>query len=186
MAYRVNASKGKLIYPEIMYQTYSQIEAMLSHHEKVLLFRLEIHYHSFESTNQIISKLVSKLKRRLNTKAYKFIKRLGYVWAREQKTSEAPHYHAVFFLDGDKYQYPGKIIDLIEDVCDRLDFPKPYTPKNCYYRLRRSQLGNRVMRSAIYRISYLAKVNTKGNRPEKTHDYGTSRIKPRQNTGVTQ
>ena len=177
--FKVNAGKGKPIYPEILYRTYDQIEAMLSHYSRVLLVRVDIRYHSAEQTNRVMTKLSSKLKKRLNTKAYGYIKRFAYVWAREQKTSVAPHYHLVLMLDGHKIRHPYRIIGLVEDICWRSGWPDPITPDNCYYMVRRSEIDGKAMADAIYRISYLAKVNTKDKRPSTTHDYGTSRIKPR-------
>ncbi|WP_417667644.1 YagK/YfjJ domain-containing protein [Pseudidiomarina sp.] len=176
--FKVYAGKGKPIYPEILYRTYDQIEAMLSHYSRVLLVRIDIRNHSAEQTNRVMTKLSSKLKKRLNTKAYGFINRLGYAWAREQKTSEAHHYHLALMLDGHKVQHPHRVIELVGDICWRSNL-SAYTPRNCYYLLRRSEIDGQTLANAIYRLSYLAKVNTKDKRPSTTHDYGTSRIKPR-------
>jgi len=185
--YKVNAGKGMPIYPEILYRTYEQIEAMLSHYSRVLLVRVDIRYHSAEQTNRVMTKFCGKFKKRLNTKAYDYLNRFAYLWVREQKTSVAPHYHLVLMLDGRKFQKSHSIIELIEDICWRFGWPDPIPPKNPYYLLRRSEVGGQAMSDALYRISYLAKVNTKDKRPSTTHDYGTSRIKPRtyQNTEVT-
>ena len=177
--YKVNAGKGKPIYPEILYRTYDQIEAMLSHYSRVLLVRVDIRYHSTEQTNRVMTKLCGKLKKRLNTKAYDYLNRFAYSWAREQKNSVAPHYHLVLMLDGRKVQTSHRIIELVEDICWRFDWPAPYIPEHCYYLLKRSEVGGKAMADALYRISYLAKVNSKDKRPSNTHDYGTSRIKPR-------
>lgn len=178
-AYRVKARQGWPLYPEIVDRGYEQISAMLSHHCRVLMFRLDIRFHDFESTNRLMTRLCKKLKQRISVSKYHNLKRLGYLWVREQATSEVPHYHAIFLIDGTKIRRPGHLIRLIEDICYRWDQPKPFTPRNCFYLLERDQPESLTMRLAIHRMSYLAKVNTKDKRPSTTHDYGTSRIKPR-------
>jgi len=185
-AYRVKARKGWPLFPEIVDRGYGQINTMLSHHCRVLMFRLDIRFYDFESTNRLMTRLCKKLKKRLSTSKYFNLKRLGYLWVREQATSDTPHYHTIFLIDGTKIRHPGNIIRLIEDICLRWNWPKPYTPKRCFYLLERKEPESLTMKLAIHRMSYLAKVNTKGQRPSTTHDYGASRIKPRQNTGVTQ
>ncbi|OPX54134.1 YagK/YfjJ domain-containing protein [Oceanospirillum multiglobuliferum] len=178
-AYRVKARKGWPLYPEIIDRGYEQISSMLSHHCRVLMFRLDIRLYDFESTNRLMTCLCKKLKQRLSVRKYHRLKRLGYLWAREQATSEAQHYHAIFLIDGTKIRHPANVIKLIQDICYRWDWPKPYTPKNCFYLLERNEPESLTMRLAVHRMSYLAKVNTKDKRPSTTHDYGTSRIKPR-------
>lgn len=174
--YGVMANDDYPIYPTIFKSIHGQTEAMASHYSRLLAFRYDIRCSNFEQTNSVMTKFCEKFKRRLNTKAFGYMKRLGYVWVREQKTSENPHYHAVFILNGNNLRCPYRVIDVLEDIAFRLDLPKPFTPENSYAHFHRSEINSPETKEFLKRCSYLAKVNTKGNRPDKTHDYGSSRI----------
>ena len=170
---------GEGHYLPILQRTMEQLDAMLSYYSSVLVIRTDIRLQFFTATNELMSKIMRKILKRL--KSGRFNQNLvGYVWCREQHTSDAQHYHLILMLNGHKNRHPHNIIKLIEEICewwDR-DFSKPYTPKNCYQVVRR---GDQDAKQIFFvRASYLAKVKTKGNRPLMTNDYSSSRIKPKQ------
>ncbi len=163
-------------YEPILDTSIGQFDAMLSHHCKVMVVRLDLHMICFTKDNIVMSQFMQKLKKKLKNKFNQ--SRVGYIWCREHAEAKAQHYHLALMLDGNKNQKPHSIIKLAEEIWVGWDHPKPYTPKNCYYIVKRGDQAAYL--DALDRMSYLAKVATKGNRPPSTNDYGSSRIKPKQ------
>jgi len=168
------SKKGKGHYFEILQKLVSQMDAMLSHHCKLLIFRVDLHLHEQSDTSEQLSKLFRRFKKRLTTKG---IKRLGYVWCREQDQSDKHHYHVCFMIDGNKYRNPFHLIGLIRSYWSDGQVGSIWQPENSIYHLGRGDL--QAYQEVFNRISYLAKVDTKGNKPKSSNDYGGSRIKPK-------
>ena len=166
-------------YREILSALYHQLNNMISHHHKLLLVRSDLHLYDYTEDNKLISDFMRKLIKRLKSR-YK-VKRVGYLWARERvlkhtdNHNKPQHYHLLIVLDGSKVQHPSRIHKLIEDIWCLWGQPKPYTPKNSYYQIRR---GNQAQFNAAFkRGTYLAKVQTKGNKASETNTYSASRLK---------
>ena len=158
----------------LMNKIIEQLSVSLSHYSKVLAIRLDFHSQIETDTNQSISalfkQLITKLKRRYQCK-------IGYVWVREQgEESNKPHYHTALILNGHKVYHPSRIIKQLMADIELNPYMTCYVPENCYYQVQRNNLESQ--QALIYRLSYLAKNNTKGKRPTQTKDYQTSRIKP--------
>jgi len=169
--------KGK--FTHILEAIYHQMNNMLSHHSRVLLVRSDLHLHDYTQNSELLSDFIRKLRKRLKAK-YK-LTRLGYIWVRERNisnnTKQAQHYHLALMLDGNKVQHPGNIHKLIESIWQNWDQPKPFTPKNSYYKIQR---GNQhQFNNAFKRCSYFAKVVTKEDKAPQTNHYSASRIKQR-------
>ena len=164
-------------YWEILNSLHSQLTNMLSHHQKVLAVRLDFHQYEFTQDNQCISLLLKILKKRL--KQHYKINRTGYLWVREIGTQakSGQHYHLLLLLNGHIIQHPGKVIKFIEAICLDRELGFCYTPKNCYYRLKRGDITQ--FEKTFYRCSYLAKTATKGRKQITANDYSSSRIKKR-------
>jgi hypothetical protein len=173
---RVNNGDGKYsCYVEILRAIKGQLSAMLSHHSKVLIFRLDLHREGYSRDNLEFSRFVEKIKKRAR-QHYK-AKRLGYVWVREHEKAKQQHYHLALMIDANKVQHPGRLINWIERRWEARGHPKPYTPGNCFKVLRR---GSESGFSHIFeRLSYMAKTRGKGYRASAVNDYSTSRIKPK-------
>lgn len=167
------ASKGH--YFEVLLSIHRQLQVMLSYHCKVLVVRFDLHLHDFTGCNSPVSKFFRKLHKRLGV-SFKQL-RFGFVWCREHSEAAAQHYHCAIMLNGNKTQHPHSVLQLIELVWVGWGHPKPFTPKSCFYRVGRGD--EEVYRRAFKRLSYLAKVDTKGKRPATTADYGSSRLKPK-------
>lgn len=169
------AKAGKGRYLEILLAIKNQLDAMLSHHSKVLVIRFDLHLYKATPDNALISKFVRKFRKRA---AAKFgIIRFGFTWVREQADAKAQHYHFALYLNGNQTRHPYNVLLLIKDIWQRWGHPKPYTPKSCYYLLKRADVG--AYQEAFARLSYMAKVDSKGSRVDATNDYSASRLSPK-------
>ncbi|MDO6525366.1 inovirus-type Gp2 protein [Motilimonas sp. 1_MG-2023] len=153
----------------------NQVDTMLNHHSKVHLIRFDLRLYEYTSTNAIVSRFNRILFKWL--KRQYALKRIGFIWCREMETAKQQHYHYALILDGHKVRHPHEILIKVKGVWENHLQGSEYTPKNCYYNLKRDCEAS--IQRAVWRISYLAKVRSKGNRPPQTKDYGTSRIKPK-------
>ncbi len=167
----------------ILQQTYEQLTAMMSHHSKVMVIRYDFHLHDFTDCNKVMTLFIKKLKRRLQPH-YKF-RRLGYVWAREwnkgKDEARAQHYHCAIMLDGNLVNYPGKLNSIVSDIWERLGQAHVHYPRNQFYFIK--QGDTQTLADARLRLSYLAKVHTKGNKERYTNNYSTSRIRQKYGGG---
>ncbi|WP_220720644.1 YagK/YfjJ domain-containing protein [Agarivorans litoreus] len=146
-----------------------QLEAMLSHHNKVLVLRFDLHCKSYSPDNRELSKFLKQLKIKLKAK-YGFV-RIGYVCCRERAKANAQHYHLALFLDGNKVNYPSKICEMIECTWNQ---GSVYFPKNRYYKLTRDDF-NPILET-VFRLSYLAKTRSKEGTLPQTKKHLSSRI----------
>lgn len=170
----INANRKLGSFEEILIALKDQMDAMLSHFSRVMFLRLDIRQHEYHGDNKAMSDFLRKLKKRLS-RHYK-IKRIAHLWAREQETAAKQHYHLVLMLDGHTARHPSKMIRLVEDIAEKWDWPKPYTPQHCYYLIHR---GNQAEYNAAFkRGSYLAKVRGKGKQAPASNNYNRSHIKP--------
>jgi hypothetical protein len=158
---------------KIMQKTSEQLGQMLRRYSKVFAIRFDLRFCLETYNNKMISKFRDRLNRRLSKK-YKCD--IGYVWVREQtESAETSHYHYVIFLNGHKTWKSFGFGKIIDSVCDSLNHFSPYYPKNNGYMIKRDD--SKSIQRVIYRLSYLAKNESKGNRPRGVSDYGTSRLK---------
>ena len=171
--FRINAHDDKrLCRADILNSGIGQLLAMLSFHSRVLTIRVDLHMREYEASNIRISKFISKLRKWLACH-YK-MKRIGYLWVREQERAKSQHYHLILYLDGNKIRYPSKINKWIREYWVWHDQPKPPTIKNCYTMVHRDEKES--LDESVYRMSYLAKKRGKGYGGPKTRDYSSSRI----------
>jgi len=164
-------------YREILAAIKSQMDAMLSHNARVMFLRIDLHAREYSPDNVPLSRFMRKMKKRL-TKDYGFT-RIGHIWAREQETAKQQHWHLVLLLDASKVRHPKYVIELIEQIAERWDWPKPYTPENCYAIIRRDDAD--AYGKAFKRASYLAKERGKGHKAKAANDYNRSHIRQRCN-----
>tara|TARA_R110001583_G_scaffold6076_1_gene31741 strand:+ start:3348 stop:3923 length:576 start_codon:yes stop_codon:yes gene_type:complete len=158
---------------KIMVKIFDQLFQMLRRYSKVFAIRFDLRFCLETYNNKMISKFRDRLNRRLSKK-YKCD--IGYVWVREQtESAETSHYHYVLFLNGHKTWKSFGFGKIIDSVCDSLNHFSSYYPKNNGYMIKRDD--SKSIQRVIYRLSYLAKNESKGNRPRGVSDYGTSRLK---------
>lgn len=170
---RINASKRLGCFKEILCSIKSQLDAMLSHHSRILVLRMDLHVHDYTAVNSQMSKFLRKLKKKLKAKYQ--LTRVGHIWVREIETAKQQHYHLAIMVDAHKVNHPKKIISLIEEIWTGWGLPKPFTPSNCYKVFHRNDASS--YRELFYRLSYLAKQRGKGYKSKSANDYSASRIR---------
>jgi len=158
---------------KIMNKMFDQLATVINQHSKVFLVRFDVRLYVSSKTNILISKFRNLLNRKIQKK---YNCKTGYIWVREQTlTAEHPHYHYAVFLNGHNIRKSFGLKPLIEHVCYLLVNISVYFPDNNSYMIKRDDLAS--IQQAIYRLSYLAKNQTKGFRAPQTSDYQTSRLK---------
>lgn len=161
-------------YLEILQASADQLDAMLSHHSKVLVLRVDFHLNAATTDNAPMSDLIRRFRKKLARQGFK---RLGFIWCREHASGQAQHYHAAFIVDGNKCRHPHNLIKRIQAEWEWRELGRVYVPTNCYYLVRRDSPHS--ARKALARLSYLAKVDTKQRRGASTNDYSASRLRHR-------
>ncbi|MBI9109977.1 inovirus-type Gp2 protein [Maridesulfovibrio ferrireducens] len=169
-----------------------RIDGLLDHttqkHNKVFCIRMDLRfpkYYQVPADNQHISKFISKFNR--------YFKRQGvdpyYLWVREQSREKHQHYHLMVLVDGNKMQFPHKLIEKAEELWNStLNIDGQGLVDHCTksrsgevqvnsYRMRRNDENyGQVRDDCFHRCSYLAKVNTKGNTPKGIREVGSSEV----------
>ena len=173
MKLTINADSARGCYQEVLVALKREMDAMLSHYSRVLFVRLDIRQREYCGDNAPMSDFCRKLKKHVS-RHYKTV-RIGYLWVRELENAKQQHYHLVLMLDGHKVRHPSRLIRRVEDIAEGWDWPRPYTPKNCYYFLERGD--EEVYRDAFYRGSYLAKERGKGHKANTANNYGRSAVR---------
>lgn len=169
------SKQGKGHYLPILEALVGQLDAMLSHHCKVLVFRLDLHLYQGSDDNAVLSAFIRRYRSWAERQGHHHI---GFIWCREQHSSTAQHYHCAFMLDGNKHRHPHRIIEAIERLWRDRELGYVHTPKRCYKLLKRDDSA--TYQQVFNRCSYLAKVATKQQRLPTTNDYSASRIKVKQ------
>ncbi len=154
---------------KILKRLLEQLFEMLDRYSKVLVVRFELNFYDNQSNNKTISKFRTNLTKKLKKK---YGEDIGYIWVREQATRV--HYHLAFFLNGHKAHKSFGISELVQRVCFSLPDLSPYFPDNNTYMLKRQK--PETMTAAIFRLSYLAKNETKETRERGKINYQTSRL----------
>jgi hypothetical protein len=165
-------SKGSGLITHSIKSMINQVDVMLGHHSKIHIIRFDLRVSEYTENNRIMTvfnrRLHKWLKRKYN------LKRVGFMWCRELETAKQQHYHYTLIIDGHKIRYPIEVTAKVKELWQQLD-GSAFFPDNCYYNIKRNDYES--IQAAIWRISYLAKGRGKGNKPEQTKSYGTSRIK---------
>ncbi|MEY8239599.1 MAG: inovirus-type Gp2 protein [Cycloclasticus sp.] len=151
---------------------HSQFKNMLSHHCKVLVLRMDFHV-NLENWNEGDLSLFLKRSKRVIGSYYK-LKRIGHAWGREVSQNGSHHYHLVLMLDGNKVNRPMVVTNILTQEWKKLGHPHPRR-NNCHL------LSNTVddkFKGTFHHCSYIAKVHTKDQQPNKARNFGASQIKP--------
>lgn len=172
--------KGKGCHTSMLRRIDAQLTAMLTHHNKVLVVRVDIHLQQdYRPTdNAVMSHYIRKM-RKWAQKKYK-VNRLGFAWCRELCKSKKVHYHVFIMIDGDKTQdhrtITAKSMQLAKSY-QHLGYD--YVPEyldDCFHMVER---GDKVAYNTAFRhMSYLAKERTKDKKhlAKRGKNYSTSRI----------
>lgn len=170
----INARAEQPVYLEALIAIKQQMDAMRTHFPRLLLFRLDIRLNRYTANNQPISKFLHKLSKWI-TKTYGGP--VGYFWAREQNKAPTQHYHLIIMVNGRNIRHPARVISKAEAIAEGWEWPKPFTPRNCYYDIRPNDSA--AFLAAFHRASYLAKSSTKTGKGKTANYYGRSHVKPK-------
>jgi hypothetical protein len=166
------------IYTKILSRGISQLEAMLTHYQKVFVYRFDLRCNNYSETNIQLSQFISRLKYWVK-RQYK--SRLGFIWVREQNPpTPTQHYHIAIMINGNKVDTSFRIGKKLKELEAQWQGKIGFAP-NPYHRVKRNDFTS--VQNAIYRISYLAKVETKASKNKTANAYSCSQIKP--NTAKT-
>lgn len=168
-------------YVEPLQRLKREIDAMLSHHDKVFIYRFDVRIYTSSQTNEVISNFRKSYAERV--RRYYKTKNVAYVWCREVEKKKKQHYHFAVIVDGNKTWVAGALLAMAEEVAAIQDLSIGYCD-NPSYLVRRSDLTKgdySTYNDAFYRLSYLAKERGKTIKAERANSYQTSRIKPRLN-----
>lgn len=170
----INADTDKSCWMEILNALHDQMNAMLSHHCKVLFVRFDLHLPSYTDTNKTMSDFMRKIKRWINQ--HYQISRVGHLWVREQEKAKQQHYHAILLIDGNKIRNPKRLLARIEEMAflRNLHYAGVRKP---FIMLTRDD--KQSFADAFYRGSYLAKQRGKGYQGRQCNNYSSSRIQPK-------
>lgn len=177
--YRINTgSEGEYeVRTDILYPAILQMEAMLSHHNKVYQIRLESHSEQYGSDNKAFTQMLRALKKWLISKGHK---RVAYLWVREKEKAKGYHYHAVLWLDGNKIQNPWAVQQRWEELHDKRGHSHPWRVDPPIPMIHRAK--PETQSEAVYIFSYLAKQRSKGYGDIGTRDFSTSELKRKTET----
>ena len=185
----VNTFDGsKDCYVEMLAAIDDQMTAMLSHHSKVLMVRLDVHVHDRLADNNIMTDFIDRMRRWASGK-YKKNKRLGYVWCRELSSDKGLHYHLILLLNGNEVQSHYHVLEKAQQIAEyhhhRGYRNVPHFGKEPMHMMIKRDDSASYERAFEW-ASYLAKTRTKDNkyRASKANNFQTSRIKPRLNDKV--
>ncbi len=150
---------------DIMDSIFTVLREFFERRSKLTAIRIELHLKQWTENNSCVREFFAKLRRQL-------LKQYGniyyrYIWVREQDQAKAQHYHAVLLVDGQYVKHPSVIEKIASSIWSYGYLCLPPRP---FYHIHRDQIGRFC--ALVYRLSYLAKAETKGNRPKKVRDYG--------------
>ena len=169
----INSSETKGVYPNIIEKIVEQLDTCLAIHKRVLVVRFDLSLDEYSGDNHTISTFINRQKQRM-FKTYG-IKNIGHAWKRERETSKAQHYHVALFIDGNKIQYPSKLLRQIK--AKWFKHGRCWIPVDCFYYLDKSKSNFKQMRGeAIFRLSYLSKTRGTGYKDVQAKNYSVSRL----------
>lgn len=176
--WKVNAGGNRYIDNVFMKKVYTQLEIMhLTYSQiNVIFFNLHLPKGQPHHDNATVSKFMAKLRNLLKSAPY-HLTRFAYVWVREKDKSEVPHYHLALIVDESRIHYPSKLLERLVSIWKKVSHDGHLSNvRDCYHIVNRGDLS--ALGEVIYRLSYLGKLRSKGNRKKSTNDYSTSRLKP--------
>ena len=101
---------------EILECIKQQMDTMLSHHSKIIVVRLDLHVDAYCPDNELMSKFIMKIRKKLC--AHFGLKRLGFIWVREQEKAKKQHYHIAIILDANKVFNTKNVIPIIQRIAE--------------------------------------------------------------------
>lgn len=167
-------------------KVFSTLHALSEQTSKLFVLRFDLHLPKYTELNTHISDLRDRLYERIDqnisSRDRNYIsakRRKALIWAREQLSSNAQHYHCALILDGNLFNRPTKILGWIKACWTTLTNGYVSSIPHPYYNLDTRDLMER--QRVIYRLSYLAK-NSGKNAVKGIRYFGSSQHKPTQDS----
>lgn len=162
------------VYHEMIKQMIKELVGFTYHYSKCFFMRFDLHVNEYSESNSVISKFLKTFTRKIF--AHYRLNKMCFIWCREISSSDAQHYHFMIGLDGHKVKHSQKIYHILEGIW-KVKMGNFWQPDNCFYFSNtKSSSYEEVIRSVIYRASYLAKVRSKFDTRRKGKMYGRSRL----------
>lgn len=115
--------------------TVEEIIAAVNSQQRILIFRADLHFPQWiqpskmHQNNQVLSRFFRFFKYEIKKASRAYLPFLRYVWAREQDTSDKPHYHLILMFNYDVFNGLGLV---------QPDDFGVYRRDNLYHRMMRS------------------------------------------------
>ncbi|MBM7038213.1 YagK/YfjJ domain-containing protein [Vibrio ulleungensis] len=161
---------------------FATLHALSEQTIKLFVLRFDLHLPKYTELNTHISDLRDRLyehiEQNIKSRERNYVvaqKRKALIWAREQISSKAQHYHCALILDGNLFNNPTNILGWIKTIWSKStngNVPKIPHP---YYNLNTRDMMQR--QRVIFRLSYLAK-NAGKNTVKGVRYFGSSQHKP--------
>lgn len=163
--------------------------AACAEHKRTFAVRIDLRLPAFSNTidldsNKVVTRFIASLEAQIKADAKRKTREgrtphpcnVRYIWAREQSTAHHQHYHLVLFFNKDRYHCTGKVNEESDNLFTRivkawasaLYLPLDETmrlvhlPQNAHYYLDANNPNFiQDFHALFYRLSYLAKLNTK-------------------------
>lgn len=179
---------------DIMLKIQERVHHMVQRHSKTLIIRFDVRYpqhHPIPERNDHISNLIRVLKEWYSVNNIES----HYVWVREQNTSDTPHYHIMFLVNGSKIQHGSGLVHSAEKLWATI-LNMPWVEGLIHYcdldqgrswlMLERPPINSSTLdqqyfqadiQNVLARLSYLAKTYTKGHAPYRVREFGCSLLR---------
>lgn len=168
----INTTNSSGCYVQILEACKGQLDAMLACHSRVFVYRFDLRLKEYTEDNKIMSDFVRALRKMLS-REYS-IKRVGFLWGREQESADRQHYHVALLLDGNKIRHSEKLQGHLIAQAKKFGLSVGLC-EHPYYFIRRTDQATYA--ECFKRLSYIAKERGKGGRKSSVNDYSSSRIK---------
>lgn len=150
---------------DIMDSIFTVLREFFERRSKLTAIRVELHLKQWTANNAPVREFFTKLRSQLFKHYGKMYCR--YFWVREQDQAKAQHYHVVLLMDGQFVKHSSIVERIAKNIWAYGYLCLPPRP---FYHIHRDQIGRFC--ALVYRLSYLAKAETKGKRPKTVRDYG--------------
>lgn len=182
---------------DIFQSILQRLNRMISHHNKVLVIRFDVHFpvgYVHEGPNSELSFFLRRLRENIEYSRGE----VYYVWVREQANSPLPHYHVILMLDGSMTQNPmGILLEADRIWSNTIGYTGTGLVHFCqqdggdgHVMIRRPSsvaVGADLLaqqrqaadayHTALAKGAYLAKTYSKGDAPSRVREYGCSQIR---------
>lgn len=156
----------------LLNKLYGVLSAFLSWHSKAYMIRFDISLYDSLPHNHKISKFRSIVVKSLESY---YQSTVVFGWVREQNSSDDKcHYHCFVLLNGHKANSTNTTFNIVQHALALVVDINAHFPENCDYEIQRNSLAS--FQKALFRLSYLAKNDSKNGKPSRAKSFSISHI----------